>query len=148
MSSVKLKLLAAKQRVDVEIVQAQSGVGGEACTIDDLILMSLGASALSFNGNQPRMIRVDFGEGKGLEFELPICREIAGSWQVHLTEIYALVTSLSVDDEVLAVRKVMDAEGWVFGKHTLKTPSWMSPHAELTYMELHGHGFDWIAPPI
>jgi hypothetical protein len=144
MSAQKLKLLASKQRVEIGSLQIREE--GEVCTIDDLILMSLGASMLSFNGNRPQIVKVDFAEGPSISFELPLYRDV--TWQVHLSEIYSLVTSLSVDDEVAALRKVMDAEGWVFGRQTLKTPSWMNPHAELTYTELHGYGFDWITPPI
>lgn len=124
----KLKLLAQRR--------------GQSVTLDDVILADFSASLSAMNGGQEQIVSVSFDCGKSLCFPFPIQRKM--NWQTHLTEIVCTVDALSVDDAEAGYLRVMSAEGWVFGLHTVKTPAWLYPHAELTYDEMEAYGFDWI----
>ena len=116
-------------------------------SLDDLILGGFANSLAMMDSLGLGSKRtVELQEGLSIEIDIPLGAAV--EWPHYLTELACMVDALSVDNAPKASRKLMLASGWVFGKHTLKSPAWMQPHVELTYDQLVAHGFDWAVPDL
>lgn len=116
-------------------------------SLDDLILGGFANSLAMMDSLGLGSKRtVELQEGLSIEIDIPLGAAV--EWPHYLTELACMVDALSVDNAPKASRKLMLASGWVFGKHTLKSPAWMQPHVELAYDQLVAHGFDWAVPDL
>ena len=119
--------------------------------LDDLILGSMGRTMNGLVGlHKTAGHSFDSVVSLNDDVEVTIDRGMSGAhWRERIVEIVEgaqSIASVHGCDEVSVMKKLLDADGWVINRFTVKTPAWMESHREFSsgYLAEQIEGLSWL----
>jgi hypothetical protein len=129
----RLKRLAAKRRIlgisrKPEYTLEDALIGSMKHTVDTL-------AAFHAAAGEP-ITTVRLSDGSSVDMQMP---EGVMDWDHRLQNLYSaaeLVAGPESYDLMTVVDAMLQADGWILNKYTLKSPAWMVPHVEVAWGDL------------